>query len=101
MRSVTSDYFFDIGCALANALVLAGSVNHTTGFHYLGFEGGGFDTILLRDGIAGLSMTDGTHNALAIDSIEVRASQQVPEPASILAALGLAGLGIMRRKTQA
>jgi len=84
------------------ALVLAGSVNHMTGFHYLGFEGGGFDTILLRDGVAGLSMTDGTHNALAIDSIEVRASQQVPEPASMaLAALGLAGLGITRRKTQA
>lgn len=84
------------------ALVLAGSVNHTTGFHYLGFEGGGFDTILLSDGVAGRSVTDGTHNALAIDSIEVRASQQVPEPASMaLAALGLAGLGILRRKTQA
>jgi len=84
------------------ALVLAGSVAHMTGFHYLGFEGGGFDTILLRDGVAGRSLHDGTHNALAIDAIELRASQQVPEPASMaLAALGLAGLGIMRRKTQA
>lgn len=84
------------------ALVLAGSVAHMTNFHYLGFEGGGFDTILLRDGVAGLSLHDGTHNALAIDAIEVRASQQVPEPASMaLAALGLAGLGFMRRKMQA
>lgn len=84
------------------ALVLAGSVAQTTSFHYLGFEGGGFDTILLRDGLAGLSVKDGTHNALAIDAIETRASQQVPEPASMaLAALGLAGLGVMRRKTQA
>lgn len=83
-------------------LVQAGSVAHASGFHYLGFEGGGFDTILLRDGIAGLSVKDGTHNALAIDAIEVRASQQVPEPASMaLVALGLAGLGIMRRKRQA
>lgn len=84
------------------ALVLSGSVAQSTGFHYLGFEGGGFDTILLRDGIAGLSLHDGSHNALAIDAIEVRASRHVPEPASMaLAALGLAGLGIMRRKTQA
>lgn len=84
------------------ALVLSGSVAHGTSFHYLGFEGGGFDTILLRDGVAGRSLHDGTHNALAIDAIEIRASQQVPEPASMaLAALGLASLGVLRRKTQA
>lgn len=88
------------------SLVLAGSVPHQVPFHYLGFEGGGFDTIFLRDGVAGESFHDRVLNALVIDAIETRTSQvpepasiAVPEPASIaLIGLGLAGICLSRRK---
>lgn len=80
------------------ALILAGSVVHQVGFHYLGFEGGGFDTILLRDGPSGHAVKDGTHNALTIDAIETQANH-VPEPTSLaLLGLGFAGLAFSRRK---
>ncbi len=73
------------------AIVLAGRfahfLNHQVG--YLGFSGGGFDEIRIRDGLTyqqsetytlAESFYDGSINALAIDSIEL---SLVPEPASV------------------
>ena len=68
--------------------------------NYLGFSGAGFDTILLRDtGQGGGSVTDGTFQALAIDSIE---TQDVPEPGTLaLLGTGLVGLAGFRRRRKA
>lgn len=72
---------------------------------YLGFSGGGFDTILLSDCMGcnplTTSVTDGHFQALALDSIELSGQSRgtVPEPASLaLMAAGLAGFGWRRRK---
>jgi hypothetical protein len=75
------------------SLLLSGSVptktlSYSPVFHYLGFEGGGFDIIYLRDIwtsetlVAG-TFYDGTTNTLMVDAIEVA---QVPSPAPILGA---------------
>lgn len=71
--------------------------------HYLGFSGGGFDAILIRDeqGNPSATVTDGGINALALDAIEVAA---VPEPSTFLTSgmVGLMGLGYAwRRKAKA
>ena len=76
--------------------VASGAFSNNAFFSYLGFAGGGFDTILLRDGLTTVGFGDGTLNALALDSIEVSA---VPEPASTaLLALGLAAVGVAVRR---
>jgi hypothetical protein len=61
-------------------LVLSGAVPHTQLGQYLGFSGGGFDEIRVRDGQVAVvtSFYDGTRNALALDAIELSA----PEPCS-------------------
>ncbi len=55
---------------------------------YLGFSGGGFDEIWLRDTLTNPlgTVTDGSSQALAIDSIETQGAtvSEVPEPASLL-----------------
>jgi len=78
---------------------LAGFTN-TPG--YLGFSGGGFDEIRVRNGGASpLTLGDDTRNALAIDSIEL-AGTVVPEPSSwALLAGGLAMLGLARKRLRA
>jgi hypothetical protein len=82
---------------LNGGVVSSGAVAHSTAATYLGFGGGGFDTIFLRDGTANQSMFNDSHNALAIDAIEVSALTPVPEPASMtLLGVGLAGLGARR-----
>lgn len=62
--------------------------------HYLGFSGGGFDTIRLNDcyscNVLTTTVTDGHLQALALDSIEVSA---VPEPSTWL--LLVSGLAIL------
>jgi hypothetical protein len=75
-----------------------------TGKDYLGFSGGGFDTIRLADcsncDINTTSVTDGHFQALALDSIELsrQPNGTVPEPGSLaLLAAGLAGIGWRRR----
>jgi hypothetical protein len=65
---------------------------------YLGFSGGGFNEIRIRNGFGDqLAMFDDTKNALAIDSIE--ASGVVPEPATYgMMACGLAFLMFLRAR---
>lgn len=81
--------------------VLSGSYAPTG--NYLGFSGGGFDTIRLADSDAGSytgTVTDGHYQALALDSIELAGGTNVvPEPGSLaLLAAGFAGFGWSRRK---
>jgi len=50
---------------------------------YLGFSGGGFDTIWLRDAetiFGDSSFGSGVRNGLTLDSIEIQSVAQVPEP---------------------
>lgn len=83
------------------ALVLAGTSSMSS--HYLGFSGGGFDTILIRDNYSGdnAGVMDQSYQTLAIDNIETQGSvgASVPEPASLaLLGLGLSGLMLARRR---
>jgi hypothetical protein len=73
-------------------IVLSGTVAHSVTAQYLGFAGGGFDEIWLRDRVTNdPTIDDNTHNALAIDSIELAdVVTPVTEPASIL----LLGVGL-------
>ncbi len=73
---------------------------------YLGFGGGGFDEIRLRDVFSGnpLPVNQGGTNALTIDAIEISAVAVVPEPATlaVFGGIALAGaLGYRRRKATA
>ena len=83
---------------LNNAVVvLTGSLafSSRTILNYLGFSGGGFDTIRLRDNACsaiGGSVTDGCFQTLTLDNIETQVSA-VPLPAAL--PLFGTGLGIM------
>lgn len=80
-------------------LVLSGS--SPMAGNYLGFSGGGFDTILLTDNCCGaVDVTGGVLQALVVDSIET-AGGTVPEPESLaLFGIGFLGLAISRRRKQ-
>lgn len=66
-------------------------------YRYLGFSGGGFDTILLADGFGSFGVTDGHYNALTVDAIEL--AGHIPEPATnVLMTLGLAAIGGFARR---
>ncbi len=78
------------------ALVQSGTFAHTVAMHYIGFGGGGFDEVLLRDGATGTNAFNGTHNALALDAIEVSGSgTPVPEPMTLGYVLFAGFLGIL------
>ena len=70
---------------------------------YVGFSGGGYDTVRVRGTFDVSSpgiITDGGFQALPIDNIEFRAAAiAVPEPGTMaLLGLGLAGMGIVARR---
>jgi hypothetical protein len=80
--------------------VLSGYLSNYAKDSYLGFSGGGFDEINLRNASSGNALTftfgDGVLNALAIDDIEL-AGAPVAEPGALaLLALGLLGVGFVR-----
>jgi hypothetical protein len=65
---------------------------------YLGFSGGGFDEIRLRNGFEPqFTLLDGTLNALAVDSIELSSTVPEPSPWALLAG-GLIMLGFTRAR---
>jgi len=70
--------------------VQSGVMSHSGQAHYLGFSGGGFDEIRMRDAYYNDVPGFGGYNALAIDSIEVGA-KPVPEPGTLV----LLGSGVM------
>jgi hypothetical protein len=85
--------------ALGGSVVQSGTLSQVSG-DWLGFSGGGFDEVRLRDSYyPTYSLNDGQVNALAIDSIKVTAA--VPEPetyALMLAGLGVVGFVARRRR---
>lgn len=102
---VGSGYGTDQGIRMAYQLwdngymVASGRMDSQTDFKYLGFGGGGFDTILLRDSVTGLGFGRGSRNALALDAIEISA---VPDPSSnALMALGLVAVASVARRRRA
>jgi len=87
------------------ALVQAGSLGHQYSAAFLGFSGGGFDEIRVRDGRVSStsSFYDNTLNALAIDSIELAgAPTPAPEPSAIvLLGSGILGLIVFGKRRRA
>lgn len=76
---------------LDGSSVFTGSASITNdSFYYIGFSGGGFDTVLVRDNWGGGTFYSGTENGLTLDAIEISA---VPIPAAVwLFGSGLLGL---------
>jgi hypothetical protein len=77
--------------ALGGSVLQSGSLATSTAGHWMGFSGGGFDEVRIRDDYSFTSSLTGGLNAFAIDSIKV--TSPVPEPETY--ALLLAGLGVM------
>jgi PEP-CTERM motif len=84
-------------------IVATGSVvNPGNPMSYLGFDGGGFDTILIQNLHGGTTFDPHGDNAVALDSISAIAAA-VPEPSTwAMMILGFAGVGFMayRRKSK-
>ena len=81
------------------SVILSGSAALIDGVNYLGFSGGGFDTIRVRSGLSG-TVTDGSRQLLSLDNIETASA--VPEPSSLaLLGMGAAGLITVRLRRKA
>jgi hypothetical protein len=71
---------------------------------YVAFMGGGFDTVRVRDGSSPTAtVLDGSHNAMAIDSIELGgvATTAAPTPGVAASGLGLMGSLLIARRRKA
>jgi hypothetical protein len=80
-----------------NVVLSTSAFLNDSGPNYIGFSGGGFDTIRARDltNLGNEMVTDGSFQALVIDSIETQdVEAAVPEPAT-LTIWGLGALGCM------
>ena len=85
--------------ALAGSVVQSGSLSQVSG-GWLGFSGGGFDEVRLRDSNSfTTSLNDGQLNAFAIDSIKTVGAVPEPETYALMLA-GLCALGWVARRKQ-
>jgi hypothetical protein len=87
--------------ALGGSVVQSGSLSQVSG-GWLGFSGGGFDEVRVRDSYAfTASLTDGQLNAFAIDSIKTGTVGAVPEPETYALMLAdLCAVGWVARRQQ-
>jgi hypothetical protein len=88
----------DGGVVLSGSALMAGA-----SANYLGFSGGGFDSVRVRQAMLDDTgtVTDGTLQALAIDNVETHDVGAVPEPSSLVlfAAGALLGCVSYRRRS--
>ncbi len=87
---------------LANngSVVQNGSLSQVSGT-WLGFSGGGFDEVRVRDAYSfTASFTDGQTNAIAIDSIKTIGAIPEPETYALMLA-GLSAVGFVARRRRA
>jgi hypothetical protein len=91
--SGVSEYLFEL--LDNNSVVFSGAISGSS--TYLGFSGGVFDTIRVRDSVGGGgNVTDGAFQAMTFDSIE---TASVPEPASmVIWSIGALGMGLVARR---
>lgn len=83
--------------ALGGSVVQSGSIAEAYAAHWLGFSGGGFDEVRVRDNNSFTSSLTGGYNAFAVDSIKVAAPVPEPETYALMLA-GLAAVGFMARR---
>ena len=86
--------------ALGGSVVQSGTLSLAFG-QWLGFSGGGFDEVRVRDTSIGIttSLNDGQQNAFAVDSIKTVGAVPEPETYALMLA-GLCAVGWVARRKQ-